>query len=340
MRPASEWSQVTTVSFNLAYIVAHLTRAEPGSDDALTLVLAGRTISAESPRRDVTKFRRHEAEVLQKWAAQIAAATTKSSNVNRHQRDDELTAEAQLWVLEQLADFRATDDGGTAGAFLRARQPWFRSAARRRASPGLKSKSRFTVSGAAGQAREDLLHLLGREPTQSELKAATTAKLNAQIRAEVAAKEPHLSGKEISDTVERRMKKDGLERALNDFADVQISGQAPVSFNTFDDPDVIVGAAYHLKDVSDSAPDPEDELDQLMRVALGDHQWARSALSLKGGSHPARVETEPDSATYRALSAEAGRTQSEIKKVLGRARARIAAPHAQWAHCAPGIAVA
>jgi hypothetical protein len=336
MRPGRCVPQITGVSSTLEDIVASLSQADPGSDDALALVLDGRTRKAGASRRALTRFDRLEAHVIGTWAASIAAAAKKGSSNAERGYDSELTAEAQLWVLEQLAEFRP-DGEGSAGAFLRTRQRWFRSSSRRGNTPGLKAKSRYKVAGVAAGQRERLLHALGREPTQAELRAAAAETLSQQLRADLLEHNPNIDENEIDSLIERRMCKDGFDRALTDFSDIQIAGKGAVYLDAFEEPDVIVKPSSNDHAAGYGELDAEDAFDQLMRVALGDNQWARSALSLKGGARPARVESEPESATYRALSLETGRPQAEIKKILTCARARITAPHAQWAHCVPGL---
>ena len=149
---------------------------------------------------------------------------------------------------------------------------------------------------------------------------------------------------ELETAARARMRKDGLLAALDRFDEIRVESLQPIPLQVLEpreeDPRPHWGVALPvLEDAEFDAVNPEVEYERLLQVALGDQQWARRAFSARAGDSPSGAEGVSDSATLRSLADEEHRSVAEVKSVLVAARARVSAPHAQWAHLAPSLEV-
>ena len=316
-----------------ATLTRRLEQLDVGSDEALELARQG----LEQPLGH--RFEILQAKVIAAWSAQLAADAVRGIT---HLDRNEALGEARLWLIEQLKEFRPSDDGGTVGAFIRSRQSWFRSDTRRGTGGRVRTHGEFTVIGAVGRVREDFLRSRHREPSGDELREAATALLRDQARTKILDKADgsglRLREDELAEAVRRRLSKDGVLAALDDIDEVRREALPDLALQTFDNDE---DDAPHWGVPVPSVPgpdiernDPERDFERLLQVALGDHQWARTAFGLRAGETPSGADSEPGALTLRELAAQASRSVKELRDVLAQARARVAAPHAHFAHLA------
>lgn len=311
---------------------------DPASDDALELArVALLTEGARSYRVEHAL-----AEILTVWARRVVAHAAKGGP----KLDDktEAEAEARLWLIEQLREYRPAEEGGSVAVFLRARLSWFRSRVRRGENGQQQSHSAYAVSSAAGRTREEFLRDHRREPTGEELKNAVRGLLLTQAKEKILAGGDLESEEAIENAALARMRKDGLLAAIERFDEIRVESQKPVPIRLLEareeDPRPHWGVALPvIEDEPFDAPNREAEYDRLLSVALGDQQWARKAFSAKAGAAPAGTEGDSDTNTLRDLADEEHRSIAELKQVLVTARARVTAPHAQWAHLSPSVLI-
>jgi hypothetical protein len=313
-----------------------LARLDPLSDDALEIARVGLVEGVRS-----TRFELLQATTLAAWAGSVAAHALKETSVPRSLRE-ELLADARLWLIEQIREFQPAENGGSCGAFVRARQDWFRSASRRNASGQTISHGRFAVLGAIGAVTREFQARDHRDPTNAELRARVTEVLTEQARTKVLAGP---SGGELDEAalaaeVRRRLSKNGVTSALEHFDQVRLEAlpDLPLQLQEVDDDAPHWGVP--LPTVTGPDPDTRDEeasFEALLMVALGDAQWARTAFGQRAGETSSGADTESSATTLKDLAREAGHSTGELKDVLAAARCRVLAPHAQWAHLAPGL---
>ena len=320
----------------LLEMTLELAALEPLSDEALELARRGLIDGLRSSR-----FERLQADVLAAWAGSVAAATSRGSSVSRDRRE-ELLAEARVWLIEQLHEFEPKDGGGSCGAFVRSRQNWFRSSARRGANGQTISHGRYAVLGVIGPVSEEFEAVNHRGPTSEELRHLVSARLTEQTRAKVLASPAgaHLEGAALESEVRRRLSKDGVTAALERFDEVRLESRPDLPLQILDVDDDAPHWGVPLPSVEAPELDARDEeasFEALLAVALGDAQWARTAFGQRAGESPSGADAEGDARTLKELALEAGHSTGELKDVLAAARCRVLAPHAQWAHLAPGL---
>jgi hypothetical protein len=311
---------------------------DPASDEALELARVA--LLADGARS--YRVEHALAEILTVWAGRVVAHAAKGGP----KLDDKIEAEAEarLWLIEQLREFRPAEEGGSVAVFLRARLSWFRSRVRRGENGQQQSHSAYTVSSAAGRAREEFLRDHRREPTGEELKNTVRAILLEQAKDKVLAGSELESEEAIETVALARMRKDGLLAAIERFDEIRIESLKPMPIRLLEareeDPKPHWGIALPVvEDEPFDTPNREAEYDRLLSVALGDQQWARRAFSAKAGAAPAGSEGDSDNNTLRDLADEEHRSIAELKNVLVTARARVTAPHAQWAHLSPSLLI-
>ena len=310
---------------------------DPASDDALELTREALNAGPGLPHRLESAV----ACVLSTWADRVVAHAAKRGPKLSDRA--EVAAEARLWVLEQLREYRPADDGGSVAVFLRARLSWFRSAARRNQDGAGRTHSSYTVSSTAGFARESFLREHHREPSNVELKDAVSTLLLAQTREKVLSSAEFTDEEDLARAVTNRLKKDGIAAALERFDEIRIESRPVLPLQTLtpreEDPRPHWGVALPVvEDPGIDQRDPEEDYERLLAVALGDQQWARAAFSSRAGEADAGAEGTV-SGTLRDLAADAECSIAELKSVLVSARARVFAPHAQWAHLSPSLVV-
>jgi len=323
----------------LLALLRTLEQHEPGSDEALEAARDGLVAGVRSHRFEVL-----QARVVATWAAQIATKVIRSLPDADHRRA-EVLAEARLWVLEQLLAFRPAEDGGNVGAFLRSRQTWFRSQALRTINGHTVAHGRHAVLGTIGRVREEFTATERREPTGAELRARVEEILTAQTRdrlLETPAGQ-RLDETQLQAAVQRRLRKDGVLSALDRFDEVRVESLPPIPLLLLDAEEDTPGWGVPLPVVQ--APDvghrdEETSFESLLQVALGDHQWARTAFSQRAGDAPSGADGEGDARTLKQLATASGHSTTELKEVLAAARCRVLAPHAQWAHLGPDVDLA
>ena len=318
-------------------LARQLTALDPSSDDALEAARLALCSGQPMPHR----LERVVADVVAVWADRVVAHAKKGGPKLRD--EEETRAEARIWLLEQLREYRPAEDGGSVAVFLRARLSWFRSATRRFADGSGRTHSSYTVSSVSGLAREDLLRENHREPSSTELKARVRDILVAQTREKVLESGEFASEDEVEHAVAARLKKDGVAAALDRFDEIRVESRPALPIQLLEpreeDPRPHWGVALPVVEFQESdVRDEEEDYERLLQVALGDQQWARSAFSARAGEAPSGADTETAS-TLRDLAADADCTIAELKTVLSAARSRVAAPHAQWAHLAPSLEI-
>lgn len=313
-----------------------LSRLDPLSDEALEIARRGLLGEARSSR-----FDRQQAEVLGAWAATLASHAIGGSEVSRDRRE-EFLAEARLWLVEQLHEFEPKDGGGSCGAFVRSRQNWFRSSVRRSANGQTISHGRYAVLGVIGSVVDEFQAAAHRAPTSVELKALVSERLTAQTREKIQGSESGQGLDEVALAAEvrRRLSKDGVTAALEHFDEVRLESRPDLPLQIFESEDDAPHWGVPVPSVEApefGARDDETSFEALLAVALGDQQWARTAFGQRAGEAASGADTESDARTLKDLAREAGRSTAELKDVLEAARCRVLAPHAQWAHLAPGL---
>jgi hypothetical protein len=335
-RTRREKSSTARRRSNALEVTLELSRLDPLSDEALEIARRG---LVDSP--GTSRFDRLQADVFGAWAATLAAHATGGSEVSRDRRE-EFLAEARLWLIEQLHVFEPKDGGGSCGAFIRTRQNWFRSSVRRAANGQNISHGRYAVLGVIGAVTDEFQATEHRAPSSNELKALVSARLTAQTRAKVLATDAvaHLTEEALLAEVRRRLSKDGVAAALEQFDAVRLESRPDLSLQILESEDDAPHWGVPVPMVEAPEPDARDEetsFEALLAVALGDHQWARTAFGQRAGDAPSGADAEGDARTLKDLAREAGRSTSELKDVLDAARCRVLAPHAQWAHLTPGL---
>jgi len=313
-----------------------LARLDPLSDEALEIARRGLVDGTRSAR-----FERLQAEVFFAWAGTVAAAALRGASDGRDRRE-EVLAEARVWLLERLHEFEPMDGGGSCGAFVRARQSWFRSSARRTANGQNISHGRFAVLGAIGAVTDAFTAEHHRVPTSAELRTLVGERLAAQAREKVLAgpSAGRLDEEGIAAEVRRRLSKDGVLAALERFDEVRLEARPDLPLQVLDAEDDAPHWGVPVPAVEEpefGARDEEASFEALLAVALGDSQWARTAFGRRAGDTPSGAYAEGDATTLKELAREAGRSTNELKDVLAAARCRVLAPHAQWAHLAPEV---
>lgn len=335
-RTRREKSSAARRRSNALEATLELSRLDPLSDEALELARRGLLGDASSSR-----FDRLQAEVFGAWAASVAANALGGSEVSRDRRE-EFLAEARLWLVEQLHEFEPKDGGGSCGAFVRARQNWFRSSVRRSANGQTISHGRYAVLGVIGAVVDEFQATEHRAPSNTELKALVTERLAAQARAKILDTEAGQSLDEAALTAEvrRRLSKDGVTSALEHFDEVRLDSRPDLPLQVLEAEDDAPhwGVPVPTVEAPDlDARDEEATFEALLAVALGDRQWARTAFGQRAGETSSGADAESDARTLKDLAREAGHSTAELKDVLEAARCRVLAPHAQWAHLAPGL---
>ncbi|MBU6200615.1 MAG: hypothetical protein KJS90_01290 [Acidobacteria bacterium] len=317
-------------------VTRELSGLAPLSDEALEVARRGLVEGLSAPR-----FDRLQADVFDAWSATVANNATGGSDVSRDRRE-EFLAEARLWLIEQLRAFEPKDGGGSCGAFIRARQNWFRSAVRRSANGQTISHGRYAVLGAVGAVGEEFQAVEHRAPGAAELKALVAARLAAQVREKILSTEAGagLDEAALAEEVRRRLSKDGVTAALEHFDEVRLEARPDLPLQVLDADDDAPHWGVPVPTVE--APeigvrDEEETFEALLAVALGDRQWARTAFGQRAGETASGADAESDAKTLKDLAREAGHSTAELKDVLEAARCRVLAPHAQWAHLAPGL---
>jgi hypothetical protein len=288
-----------------------------------------------------SRFERLQADVLAAWAGSVTAVTVRGSRVS-HDRREELLAEARVWLIEQLHEFEPMDGGGSCGAFVRSRQNWFRSSTRRAANGQTISHGRYAVLGVIGSVSEKFEAVNHRSPTSEELRLLVTNRLTEQTREKVLASPAggRLEAAALEAEVRRRLSKDGVIAALERFDEVRLESRPDLPLQILDVDDDTPHWGVPLPTVEAPEVDTRDEeasFEALLAVALGDSQWARTAFGQRAGENPSGADAEGGARTLKELAQEAGRSTGELKDVLAAARCRVLAPHAQWAHLAPGL---
>lgn len=323
--------------------LAHaLERLEVLSDEALEIARVGLIDGVRSHRFEVL-----QAEVLSAWAASVAKAALSDVEVSRDRRE-EVCAEARLWLIEQLREFDPTPTArpgtpvGSCGAFVRSRQNWFRSVSRRTANGQTISHGRFAVLGAIGSVREEFEARHHRPPTDTELKSRVTERLTTQAREKVLATDDavRLDDVTLAEEVRRKLSKDGILSALEHFDELRVESRPDLPLQVLDVDDDAPGWGVPVPCVEGPDLDARDEeasFEALLAVALGDRQWARAAFGQRAGDAPSGADAEAEATTLKDLARLAGHSTAELKDTLEAARCRVLAPHAQWAHLAPGL---
>lgn len=318
-------------------LARQMSALDPSSDEALEAARQALDFTAPIPHR----LERVVGEVLNVWAGRVVGYVVK--NGPKLADPEETLAEARLWLIEQLREFRPSEDGGSVAVFLRARLSWFRSAARRSAEGSGRTHSSFTVNSVAGLAREELLRSNHREPTGEELKSAVRRILTEQTRAKILESGEFSSEEDLEQAIVQRLKKDGITAALERFDEVRLESRPALPIQLFEpreeDPRPHWGVALPVvEDPEMGSRGAEDDYERLLQVALGDQQWARSAFSARAGDAPSGADAD-GAVTLRDLASEAECSIADLKSVLTAARCRVSAPHAQFAHLAPSLFV-
>lgn len=273
------------------------------------------------------------------WAKRAEAVARTNTWGERLDQEDTF-AEASLWVLEQLLAYReAVEDAeGTASGFIAARLNWFASKARRKDSP-LTTKADFKVAGILSGLREKY-YAHGVNPSLDVIREDIRREALRQYMDNARAGNPELPEHEIERMATKRLSKDGVDKSLDILPDLLNAHGAPLSLDqpTGEDgqgtlADVLVssqGATSSLiaKEHWESEKS-EQRTDLLADLALGPDQWARTALAVRGGSESEGVVDEN---TLEALAKETGHDVAALRDVLRLSKARVSAPHAQWAH--------
>lgn len=321
---------------NALEVTFELSRLDPLSDEALELSRRGLVEGLRSSR-----FERLQADVFGAWAGTVAANATGGSEASRDRRE-EFLAEARLWLIEQLLEFEPKDGGGSCGAFIRARQNWFRSAVRRSANGQTISHGRYAVLGVIGAVVDEFQAAAHRAPTSNELKALVSERLTAQVREKILETDAgsNLTDEALAGEVRRRLSKDGITAALEHFDEVRLESRPDLPLRILEIGDDAPHWGVPVPTVEAPELDVRDEeasFEALLAVALGDRQWARTAFGQRAGETPSGADAEGDARTLKDLAREAGCSTAELKDVLEAARCRVLAPHAQWAHLAPGL---
>jgi len=325
------------VKKELLELARRLGALDSASDEALELARQALLAGPGLPYRLESAL----GAVLATWAERVVAHAAKRGP--KLSDRSEVAAEARLWILEQLREYRPAEDGGSVAVFLRARLSWFRSAARRSQDGAGRTHSSYTVGSAAGYVRERFLREQHREPSSSELKAAVADLLTEQTKEKVLASAEFADEEALARAVDGRLKKDGLAAALERFDEIRLESSPLLPLQTLtpreEDPRPNWGVALPVvEDPGFDQRDPEEDYERLLAVALGEQQWARAAFSARAGEVDAGAEGSA-AGTLRDLAADADCSIAELKAVLVAARSRVFAPHAQWAHLSPSLVV-
>ena len=259
-------------------------------------------------------------------------------------RRDEVAADARLWVMETLAEYRP--GVGSVAAMMASRREWIvaRLVQQHSQGAGTLERSWYQLRAAAWAERARLREVTGREPDLETLKHATWERLVAEKvqRAVTDGADPvSARGRAVAS-----LKKSGKHAALSQLANVLNLGDADHSLDQPLRADGTVTVGTLLVDVeADHAA--EQHLEQLYAVALGDEHWARPVLSGRfgalGGVEGTGALGDLDQSQLNGsrgmsviqLARATGRERGVVRDVLASAVNRLTAPHAHWAHLAP-----
>ena len=314
-------------------VARRLEQLDVGSDEALELTRVCFVNAVGNHRIESL-----QATVIAAWAAQLASVAMRGVT---HLDRNEILAEARLWLIEQLKEFRPSDDGGNIGAFIRTRQTWFRSDTRRSSGGHLLTHGQFAALGALGRVREEHMSKHHCEPSSAELRSRVTSLLHEQARTKILDKPDGsglmLSEEDLATAVHRRLSKDGVIAAIDDLDTLRLESLPELALQVLDSDDDTPNWGVPLPSVAGpdiDEDDPEQDYQRLLLVALGDHQWARTAFGLRAGDAPSGADSEPGALTLRELADQADHSVGELRDVLAQARVRAGAPHAHFAYLA------
>ncbi len=259
-------------------------------------------------------------------------------------RRDEVTADARLWVMETLAEYRP--GAGSVAAMVASRRDWIvaRLIQQHSQGAGTLERSWYQLRAAAWAERARLREITGREPDLETLKHATWERLVAdKVQRAVADGADPVSarGRAVAS-----LKKSGKHAALAQLSNVLNLGDADHSLDQPLRADGTVTVGSLLVDV-EADQNAEQHLEQLYAVALGDEHWARpvlagrfGALSSVDGSGALGDLDQSQLNGSRGMSIiqlarTTGRDRGVVRDVLVAAVSRLTAPHAHWSHLAP-----
>ena len=267
---------------------------------------------------------------------------------------DDLRGDAIEWLLNTLERFNAGE--GTVTGYIATRCAWLASDLLFEYSQdgGKLEYSWYKIRSASTACAARLREAAGRTPSNAELADALLEEARTELRQRYVDRFPELAddAEELARRVHDRLSRDGIFAAVRQLDAILELGAADVRFDAVigdEGETTTIGALtpgnFNVEAAVIAGDNGSNMLEDLYAVALGDAQWARASLAgrfgvldavegtaalpgiRRGGSAADRREL-----TIPRLSELTGREKADIRKVLNAAGARLAAPHAQFAH--------
>jgi hypothetical protein len=252
----------------------------------------------------------------------------------------DLRSEAAEFVLSCAARFDVTITGSFA-AFVASNSSNFVSGV-------LRASGR---AGAVPQGWERVLRMVGgiqaehkdRKLSRTELVGMLESRCRTWAEEHLGASERELTGEAREAALERKMSKQGMTSALKDIDKILAVVRGDVRLDaTVGDGSTCVGEIVGMVDRDGVEGEvftqgAEEALDRLYAVALGDSADEMRARMADSYGLLAALEGEGAREFEDADAEGAGTKMGKAEKA--RARARLLAPHAQFAHLAPALEV-
>jgi hypothetical protein len=287
------------------------------------------------------------AVVVEAMTRMVLKKLPRSNGWLAHRRE-ECAADARVWVMEALAEYRP--GAGSVAAMIATRRDWIvaRLVQDHSQGAGTLDRSLYQLRAAAWAERARLRELTGREPDLETLKNATWERMVAEkVEREIAAGADPVSarGRAVAS-----LKRSGKHAALAQLSNVLNMGDAD---HSLDQPVRADGVATLGSTLVDAESDSTSEgyLEQLYHVALGDEEWARPALAGRFGAlgavegrgalgdlDPVQLNGSRGMSIIQ-LAKSTGRDRNVVRAVITGAVNRLGAPHAHWSHLAVSVVV-